>query len=276
VPQASPTRAVVAGSTVAAGVLTSAIAGILVAASIGGRGVLAGALFPLQVALVFGWVATLGLRAGVGVAGIAVGAAAVADVLVATGPTDARRLLGVIAVGLLVALIHQLFRRDGRPGLTASLAGTVSAIALVCALATFPALRAGVGGSSAALAALAAAAGAVFVAWMCDFFVAHPAIPGVARRGWPGLILGLGAACAIGAAVGSARAELGVGYGTAIAGAVAAVALAVGVGVDLARANADLRRRSRRRTVGLVPLAVVLPLAAAAPVAYVTGRILVG
>jgi hypothetical protein len=269
---------VVAGSTVAAGVLTSAVAGILVAASLGGRVALAAALLPLQVALVVGWVGILGVRAGLGVAGIAVAAAAVADVLVATGPADARRLMAVIAIGLLVALLHQLFRRDGRAGLTASLAATVSAITLVCALATFAALRAGVAGSSAALSALGSAAGAVLVAWLCDFFLTRPAISGVAHRGWPGLILGLGAACGIGAAVGSARNELGVGYGVTIGGAVAAVALAVGVGVDLARLNSEIAARvsSRRRAVRLLPLAVVLPLAAAAPVAYVTGRILVG
>ena len=265
----------IGSGAVAAGVLTSAIAGALVLASFGGRAALAGAVFPLQVALVVGWLGTLGVRAGVGAAMIAVAAAAVADVVVATGPADARRLLAVIAVGLLIALIHQLVRRDGRPGLTASLAGTVSAIALACALATFAALRAGIGGSAAALAALGAAAGAVLVAWVCDFVLTRPAIPGVPRRAWPGLILGLGAGCAIGAGVGSAREVLGAGYSVTIGGAVAAVALAVGVGVDLARARVSAPR-PRGRLDGLLPLAVVLPLAAAAPVAYVTGRILVG
>jgi hypothetical protein len=271
-------RAAYPSSTVAAGVLTSVVAGALVAASLGGRAALAGAVFPLQLLLVVGWLGALRVRAGLGAAGIAIGAAAIADVLVATGPADARRLLAVNAVGLLVALIHQLTRRDGRPGLTASLAGTVSAIALVCALATFAALRAGKGGSSAALIALGAAAGALLVAWLCDFVATRPAISGVPMRGWIGLLLGLGVACAIGAGVGAARDEIGVSSGVLIGGAVAAVALAVGVGVDLARVTAASARptEARRRTVGLVPLAVVLPLAAAAPVAYVTGRILVG
>jgi hypothetical protein len=272
--QATP-PAGVAGGTVAAGVLTSVVAALLVAASLGGRGALAAAIFPVQLMLIVGWIGVLGIRAGLGATGIAVGAAAVADVLVATGPADARRLMPVVAVGLLVALVHQLLRRDGRPGLTASLAGTVSAIALVCALATFVALRAGVGGSSAVLTALAAAAGAVLIAWLCDFGLTRPAIVGVEGRGWPGLLLGLAAACGIGALVGSARDELGVGYGVTIGVAVAAVALAAGVGVTLARTDAGTQP-GRRSTVGLLPLAVVLPLAAAAPVAYVTGRILVG
>jgi hypothetical protein len=264
----------VVGSTVAAGVLTSAVAGVLVAASLGGRAALAGAVFPLQVALVVGWLGVLGVRAGLGAAGIAVAAAAVADGLVATGPTDTRRLVGVMAVGLLVALIHQLVRRDGRHGVTASLAATVAAIALACSLATLVSLRAGAGGKAVVLTAVGAAAGAVLVAWLCDFVLARPAVAGVPRRGWLGLLLGLSAACAIGAGVGSARDELGVGYGFVLALAVGAVALAAGMAVDLTRVAASAT--DRRGPVGLVPLAVVLPLAAAAPVAYVTGRILVG
>lgn len=264
------------GGSVATSVLTSVVAGLLVLASLAGREVLAGAVFPLQAALVVGWLAALGVEAALGGAVIGLAAAAVADALMAAGPTDARRLVAVVSVGLLIAMAHQLLRRDGRPGLTASLTATVSVVALVCALAALPALRAAAGGNSAVRAALTAAAGAVLVAWLCDLVAPRPALSGVARRGWVGVVLGMAVAAGIGAGIGSARDDLGPGHGAILATAVAAVALAASIAVDLGRADLAGHPPPGRRRVGagLLPLAVVLPITASAPVAYVTGRIL--
>ena len=93
-----------------------------------------------------------------------------------------------------------------------------------------------------------------------------------ASRGWPGLLLGLGAgvlAAALtahgGHDVQGSRAVL---LGLAVAAAVAAADLAI----DLGAAELKATRRDARRASAVGPVAMLLPYAALAPVALLAGR----
>lgn len=265
-----PSRAAAVGPGVAAGAVAAALAGL---ALLGTGGIGAG-VFVVQAVLAVAWLSALGVRGGGGAFVIAVGAAAVADVLVATaGDPDVGRAAGVGGVALVVSLLHQLARRP-RTAVTASLGGTVSAVALMLCASAFVALRIEGGGDAADAAALLGAGAALAAARVADVAVPHPtALPG-SRRGVVGLVLGVGVAVLVGWGYGAGTAVLGGDHGVRLAVVGAALALVADLAVDAvlcAAPPSDARARA-----ALSPLGVLLPVVLAGPAAYVAGRILLG
>jgi hypothetical protein len=254
--------------------LSAAVTGLLLIGVLTGRFVLAGLMIPVQVLLVLAWLAALEVASLVWSA-VVVGATAVAaDLLTATGPAGVRRLTGVIAVALLVAMLQQLVRRDGRTALTASFAATLAAVVLVSGLAVLIALRRSATGQDAAMAALLGTGLALFVARGADALRLRRAVAGARRRSVVGLLAAGAAAVGVGFVVGATRTSLGVSDAIALATAAAVVALAADIGLDIARAG--LGPGNERPRAALLPLSVLLPVTVAAPAAYVTGRVLLG
>lgn len=220
----------------------------------------------LQVPLVLGWHRGLGVTAAIG--GMVVGAvvAVVADVAVwLIDDVSMAPLAVVVGCTFLLGAVQQLARRDDRAGLTASMAATSALGFLVSALAVWPvALRLDHGDALVTVAALAVAAASV------------------AR-----LVPNLTAAAVLAPVLGLLK---GLGVAAFISGIGAAEGAAVGVVVALPVLLADLLERrdprllrssagepppaARSGTRWALPAAAVWPYALAAPLAFVTARLI--
>jgi hypothetical protein len=256
------------------GIVAGAIAGALGGLALAGRPALAAGLFCVQVVIALAWLASLGAKGSLGAFGIAVAAAAAIDVVLGiVDNPDIGDAAPVAGIALVVAMLHQLARRPRR-GVTVSLAGTMSAVAFAVCAACYLALLAEGSGDLADAAALFGVGAALVAARLVDHVLAQPsAFPG-SRRGLIGIVAGGGAAVAVGAAYGSANPALGTGVGLRIAVIAALLALIADVAVDAVLVQAP--PPDERRLSALTPLGVLLPVVLAAPVAYVTGRILLG
>jgi len=239
----------------------------------------------LQVVLVLGLLALVDVPAAGGVFVVGVAAAVAADVAVLHDHGRLGALAGIVALSLVAALLHQLGRR-ARTRVTESLAVTLFVVVLVCGCACLLAVRE-LGGARLAAIVLAAVGVSLLVGRLGDAFVARPAVTPEATRGWLGLVLALGFGVAVAALLGgdhlSARAAALLGLAVAAAAAAGDVAVdladvapyaAVATGDVVAAPGAtapradDGRRAAARRPVGLL-----LPFAAAGPVAYVAARL---
>jgi hypothetical protein len=217
----------------------------------------------------------LDARGGRGATVIALGAAAAGDALVAKAPgTQLGRVAGIVGLALLAAFLHQLARRP-RPGLTGSLAATISAVVLGAAGTALLAMRGGRGGREAVVVAVLGSGVALVVARLTDTVTTRPRVISGGSRGWLGLGLGLGVAAAVGAAYGAAAPPLSQGTGLRVAIASALLGLIADLVVDSARVGLPADTDERRRSA-VLPLAVLLPALVAGPTAYVAGRILLG
>jgi len=239
----------------------------------------------LQVVLVLGLLALVDAPAAGGVFVVGVSAAVAADLAVLHDHGRLGALAGIVALSLVAALLHQLGRR-ARTRVTESLADTLFVVVLVCGCACLLAVRE-LGGARLAAIVLAAVGVSLLVGRLGDAFVARPAVTPAATRGWPGLVLALGLGVAVAALLGgdhlSARAVALLGLAVAAAAAAGDVAVdlaavaphaavatgdvAAGPGATALPAD-DGRRAAARRPVGLL-----LPFAAAGPVAYVAARL---
>lgn len=237
--------------------MTAALA-VLLAAGLVIGGLTADPVLVLAVALVQGafavrWFAALqvlGARAGVGLV-IAAGIAADFTVLVGDDARPMGWVPAVLGVGLLGALAIQLFRRDGRADLTASLVATGSALVIVAAAVGWLGLEtvddglvlvASVAAASVPVLDAAGRAGEAsrWLAYLTAFLLAGVAALAVAAASdlgvWPAL------------------------------GCAAAAAVAARVSAVLAA----------RVAAPVPPLSASLPLVLAAPAAYVVARVLGG
>jgi len=239
----------------------------------------------LQVVLVLGLLALVDAPAAGGVFVVGVSAAVAADLAVLHDHGRLGALAGIVALSLVAALLHQLGRR-ARTRVTESLGDTLFVVVLVCGCACLLAVRE-LGGARLAAIVLAAVGVSLLVGRLGDALVARPAVTPAATRGWPGLVLALGLGVAVAALLGgddlSARAAALLGL------AVAAAAAAGDVAVDLAAvaphaavATGDvaaapgataLRADDGRRAAARRPVGLLLPFAAAGPVAYVAARL---
>jgi len=248
----------------------------------------------LQVVLVLGLLALVDAPAAGGVFVVGVSAAVAADLAVLHDHGRLGALAGIVALSLVAALLHQLGRR-ARTRVTESLAVTLFVVVLVCGCACLLAVRE-LDGARLAAIVLAAVGVSLLVGRLGDAFVARPAVTPAATRGWPGLVLALGLGVAVAALLGgdhlSARAAALLGL------AVAAAAAAGDVAVDLAAVDvaaapgaaaphaavatghvaappgaAALRADDGRRAAARRPVGLLLPFAAAGPVAYVAARL---
>ena len=259
----------VVGPGLVAGAVAAALAGLALA----GTPALAAGAFCVQVVISLAWLASLGAKGSLGAFGIAVAAAAAIDIVLAVSDSpDLGDAAPVVGIALVAALLHQLARRPRR-AVTMSLAGTMSAVGFAVCAGAYVALLAEGSGDLADAAALFGIGVALVVARLLDLAVVTPsAFPG-SRRGIVGIVVGAGAAAAVGAAYGSSNA-LHTGVGLRIAVIAALLALIADVAVDAVLTQAP--PPDERRLSALTPLGVLLPVVLAAPVAYITGRILLG
>ena len=257
------------------GLWPALLAGGLLAATVFGLLPLAIAVLGIQLFLVLGALALLDAPAAGGAFLVATGTILAADVVVLMDDGRITGLAGVAGLGLLASLVHQLARR-GRSRVTESLADTLVVIVVAVAAACLLALRQVDGGEQVLLVSLTAAGSVLLAGRVGDRLAPEPILAVGSTRGWPGLVLGLGAGVA--AAVVVAQAGLGDGnlplrsaalLGLVIASTVATADLAVDLGA------AELRSgwRDARRVAALRPTALLLPYAVLGPVALLAGRL---
>jgi hypothetical protein len=254
------------------GLAAAVLAGLLALASSFGSVPLVVLLLALQVLLALGFLALVDAPAAGGAFPVVVGATVAADVVALTGDGSVSGLAGVTALALVASLFHQLARAK-RSRVTESLADTLVAVVLMVAMACLLALRELDGGEEAVAVALAGAAGALAGGRLGDRIAPRPGLTLGATRGWPGLLLALGAGALAAAAV--------AGDGGAVAGrdglllglAVAVAASAGDLTVDLGASELRAGWRDARRVASLRPVGLLLPFATVAPVAFVAGRL---
>lgn len=261
-------------SVVGSGLLAGVVAAVLAALALLGAPALGVGVFAVQTVIALAWLAAIDAKGSVGAFAIVVAAAAAADIAVGlTGNADIGQAAPVVGIALVVSLLHQLARRPRR-GVTLSLAGTMSGVAFAICAVAYPALLAEGGGDEADAAALFGAAVALALARVVDLVIARPAAFPGSRRGIIGIVLGLLAAVGVGAAYGAGTTSFGPATGVRIAAIAAVLALIADVAVDAVLTQAP--PRDERRLSALTPLGVLLPVVLVGPVAYVSGRILLG
>lgn len=257
------------------GLWPALLAGGLVAATVFGLLPLAVAVLGIQVFLVLGALALLDAPAAGGAFLVAMGTIVVADAVVLTDDGRIGGLAGVAGLGLVASLLHQLVRK-GRSRVTESLADTLVVIVMAVAAACLLALRQVEGGEQVLLVSLAAAGGALLAGRIGDRLAPRPMLAVGSTRGWPGLLLGLGAGVAVSVLV----ADAGFGDGNlplrsaALLGLVVASTVATAdLAVDLGAAELRAGWRDARRVAALRPTALLLPYAVLGPVALLAGRL---
>jgi hypothetical protein len=250
----------------AAGLVVVAAAGLTVLSSLQGEAGRLVAVAVLQVALVAAWVVATGIRGLLGSVALGVAAAAGADAaLLFPARPELDWLLAVLGLGFLASVVHQMTRRSPRLYLVASLAGVLLLICSVSALAVLLGVGRLQGGQEALVSAVLAVGAALVVGHLVDLAVPRPEIaPGV-PRGLLGVLVSVLAAVVTtvvrtmlrdgGTLVSSLS---GATYGAALGGVAALMALGTSYVVA-----------ERGRASWALPIVqAVLPLAAAAPVAY--------
>jgi len=227
----------------------------------------------VQVFLVLGALALLDAPAAGGAFFVATGAVLVGDAVVLLDDGSIARLGGVVGLGFVAALSHQLARR-GRSRVTESLADTLVVIVVAVAAACLLALHEVNGGREVLQVSFAVAGAVLLVGRIGDRFVPQPVLAVGSTRGWPGLLMGLAsgvlAAGVVAQLAGDPPLRSAVLLGLVIASVVATADLAVDLGA------AELRSgwRDARRVAALRPTALLLPYAVLGPVALLAGRLL--
>jgi hypothetical protein len=246
-----------------ASVLSTALVAVLAIAAGVGRPLLGAGVAVVQVVFTLGGVrpaAVPALREGAWLALVVSVAASVW--LVVGDPSEMWPVAALLGPALVVAVMIQLLRRDGRQALSTSLTMTVAA----CALALLP----------VAWLALRGAEGGVHAVWLGLLGVGIVVLaellptPAAVRRTLAVVLAGALAAALVTVADGVAAAVPAVGGVVlttfAALTAVTAVAAVERVGEEMGDSTVDL----------LTPLQVTMPIVVAGPVAYVLGRVLVG
>lgn len=257
------------------GMWPALLAAALVGATVVGLLPLAVAVLGVQVFLVLGALALLDAPASGGAFLVATGTILAADAVVLADDGRITGLAGVAGVGFVASLAHQLLRK-GRSRVTESLADTLVVIVVAVAAACLLALRQVDGGEQVLLVALSAAGAVLLGGRIGDTIAPRPMLAAGSTRGWPGLLLGLGAGVA--GAVLMADAGLGDGNlplrSAALLGLVVASTVATAdLAVDLGAAELRAGWRDARRVAALRPTALLLPYAVLGPVVLLAGRL---
>lgn len=263
------------------GLAPAAVAGLLLLTALGGAWPLAVAVLLVQLVLAAGVLAVLRAPDPGGAMLLVAGASVVTVVLAVTGGGRVDGLAGVVALALVAGLLHQLVRRP-RDRVTESLGGTALVVVLGSCAACVVALRALPAGEDAVGPALVAVAAALLAGRVGDQLLPRPALTPGATRGWPGLVLAL-AAGAASAGILAGGSPVGAGRGALLGLAVATAAAIADLTVDLATLDVERARgrspdrsdlqRGARRAAALRRVALLLPYAAAGPVALLAGRL---
>jgi hypothetical protein len=257
------------------GLWPALLAGGLVAATVFGLLPLAVAVLGIQIFLVLGALALLDAPAAGGAFLVATATVLAADAVVLADDGRITGLAGVAGLGLVASLLHQLVRK-GRSRVTESLADTLVVMIVAVAAACLLALRQVEGGEQVLLVSLGAAAAVLLLGRIGDRLAPQPVLAAGSTRGWPGLLLGLGAGVAVAVLV----ADMGYGDGNlplrsaALLGLVVASTVATAdLAVDLGAAELRAGWRDARRVAALRPTALLLPYAVLGPVALLAGRL---
>ena len=221
------------------------------------------AVLVLQLALVAGWVVATGIRGFAGSLALGAVAAVGADLAMVTPDRpELDALLAVLGLGFLAAVVHQMTRPAPRLYLVASLAGVVLLLCSVCALAVLLGVARLEDGERAATTAVLAVGAALLVGHLVDLVLPRPQVAEGVPRGLVGVVLAVVAAVLVavlrrdsGALLDSMSA---VTYGAALGGVAALMAIGASY-VVVERGEPSW---------ALPVVQAVLPLAAAAPVAY--------
>lgn len=252
--------------------LSLTAAALLAAAAAIGNTALGLTLLLAQAVVTLAWLALTEVDGAEGTTLIVLAGAAAADVLaVRRHGEDIAGAVSVVALVFVAAVAFHLFRPHRRRVVEA-LTGAVSACVLTVLGAHLLAASAKTGWSVAATAMLCAAT-ALVAGRVGDVLVLRPRLVHAARRGWLGLVLAVAAGTGLGAALGADWAPLSVKSGAVVGACTALAAAAADLAVDLMDADAS---REPRRSDALRPLAILVPLLVAAPVAYAATRLLVG
>ena len=254
------------------GLWPAALAGGLVLATTFGPIPLAVAVLAVQVFFVLGALALLDAPAAGGAFIVAIATTVVADVLVLTDDGRVSGLAGAAALGLVGSLVHQLSRK-GRNRVTESLADTLVVIVVSVAAACLIALQQVEGGEQVLLISLAAAGAVLLAARIGDRLAPRPMLAVGSTRGWPGLVLGLGAGVACALLVADAGNELPLSSAALLGLVVASTVATADLAVDLGAAELRSGWRDARRVAALRPTALLLPYAVLGPVALLAGRL---
>ena len=244
----------------ALGAILAAVA--LAAASYGPELVLVSCVILFQAALTRGWLRLLSVASPGGAGFVAMGAAVVADFLIAFVETSEplRDMALVLAFSFIAALVHQISRTD-RSALTQSLAATLALAGILVSTSAFLALPDVRQTGAMVLGGLAVAR--VTARIVDGLVLRNPDV--VARRRWFGVAVGTLAAAGVGWVVLDATEAI---WSRAALVAVPAAVMLV-VGATLERTASGERRR---RAVGAV--LATLPLGIAAPAAYLVAQAL--
>ena len=245
----------------AAAVVAATALLVLLPAAAGGAGRLV-AVALLQVALVVAWVPATGIPARAGAPALGFAAAAGADLLVVLPERpEIGALLAVPGLGLLAAVLHQMLRRAPRSDVVGSLAGVLLLVCAVCALAVLLLLpRAG--DATAGVTTLLVVGTTLSVAALVDLVLPRPPVAAGVPRGVPGLVLAVLAGGAV-AVVRHGADDVSAVLGALLAGLVlGGVAALVGLAASYVVAGGP------GRAWAAPLLQAVLPVAAAAPVAF--------
>jgi hypothetical protein len=224
---------------------------------------LVAAVLVVQLALVAAWVVAIGIRGFLGSLVIGAVAAVGADVALLL-PERPRldHLVVVLGVSFLVAVLHQMVRPAPRRYLVASLAGVVLLVCALCSLAVLLTVAKVDDGLTLTTTAVLVVGGALVVAHLVDLVLPRPPIAAGVPRGLPGLVLGVLAAVLVALPARGAGDLVDV-----VSAATTGVALG-GVAVLMSLGASYVVAERGQRGWALPVVQAVLPMAAAAPVAY--------
>ena len=254
------------------GLWPALLAGALAASASLGLLPLAAAVLGVQVFLVLGALALLDAPAAGGAFAVAGVATAAADVLVLVDDGRVTGLAGAAGLGLVASLVHQLSRK-GRSRVTESLADTLVAVVVALAASCLLALQQLEGGDEVLLLGLAVTGAVLLAGRVGDSIIARPVLAVGSTRGWPGLLLGVGAGVLCAVLVADAGGELPLRSAALLGLVVASTVATADLAVDLGAAELRSGWRDARRVAALRPTALLLPYAVMGPVALLAGRL---
>lgn len=254
------------------GLWPAALAGALVVAASLGTLPLAAAVLGVQVFLILGALALLDAPAAGGAFLVATATAIAADAVVLLGEGRATGLAGVTGLGLVGALLHQLARKS-RSRVTESFADTLLVLVIAVGASCLLALQQLPGGDQMLAISLAAVGAVLLAGRVGDRLVPRPRLALGSTRGWPGLLLGLGAGVAGAVLVAEDGQELPLASAALLGLVVASTVATADLAVDLGAAELRSGWRDARRVAALNPTALLLPFVVLGPVALLAGRL---
>jgi hypothetical protein len=236
------------------------------------------AVLVLQLGLVLAWVLLTGIEGFAGSLAVGAATAVAADlVLVLPERPSLGGLLAVFGVGFLAVVLQQMLRRP-RTDLVASLSGGVLMLCVVGALGALLLLGRGPAGTGRAAVALAAVGTALLVGHLVDLVLPRPRLATDVPRGLAGLVLAVAAAAGVTWVlrdVGDLSGQLtAAGFGAVLGGVAALTALAASYLVVETTDGGGGELAPHVSLWSLPVVQVVVPFAAAAPLALALQSVL--